>query len=582
MNFESAETRVLGIIFWLFTLVRAYAIEAVDCAVLIDLQTTKNPPGIILTWQNNSKTSTHIIYRRDNDVSFWTQLAKGTSEENNFVDSNIEVGKTYEYQIETIDSDTRGYGYIYAGIEIPLIDYRGIILLLIDISFSTTLNAEIGRLVKDLEGDGWIVNRLNIDRAENVQNVKDKIVTEYNKNPVDTKAVFLLGHIPVPYSGNIVPDGHNPDHLGAWPADGYYGNFSHKWSDLKNFSLKASDSRNHNIAGDRKFDQSTLPEDSSLYVGRVDFASMEMFAKSEESLLRQYLDRNHAYRHGKIEDIIDCGLVADGFGNIGGEAFAANGYRNFASLFGANEIEVVTGDSFLRNAGESKYLFGFACGSGSYTSMAGVMTSENMAHGSSSPIFNMVFGSYFGDFDTKNNLMRAILASENGGLTCSWSGRPNWFYHHMGLGETVGKSSLISQNNQDTYRPPNYGAYQVHLALLGDPTLRLHRVKPASNLSSFRTMNIVGLGWKLSEDKSVIGYNVYRKEVSSGTSKKISETPVEGNLFLDRTPSHGVLEYEVRAVKLEVGNYGSYFNQSQGIFTTVDAVINTRLKRRRS
>ena len=35
-------------------------------------------------------------------------------------------------------------------------------------------------------------------------------------DPINTKAVYLLGRIPVPYSGFINPDSH-PDHEGAWP-----------------------------------------------------------------------------------------------------------------------------------------------------------------------------------------------------------------------------------------------------------------------------------------------------------------------------------------------------------------------------
>ena len=43
--------------------------------------------------------------------------------------------------------------------------------------------------------------------------------------------MFLFGHVPVPYSGDIVPDGHAPDHQGAWPCDGFYGDMDGLWTD---------------------------------------------------------------------------------------------------------------------------------------------------------------------------------------------------------------------------------------------------------------------------------------------------------------------------------------------------------------
>ena len=55
-----------------------------------------------------------------------------------------------------------------------------------------------------------------------IKSFKNLILNDYAIDTTNIKAVFLFGHIPVPYSGNINPDGH-PDHLGAWPADVYYG-----------------------------------------------------------------------------------------------------------------------------------------------------------------------------------------------------------------------------------------------------------------------------------------------------------------------------------------------------------------------
>jgi hypothetical protein len=89
--------------------------------------------------------------------------------------------------------------------------------------------------------------------------------------------VFLLGRIRVPYSGDIYPDGH-PDHEGAWPADVYYADMNGAWTDNAVNVTVANDERHRNVPEDGKFDQSVLPTDVELQIGRVDFANMPAFA----------------------------------------------------------------------------------------------------------------------------------------------------------------------------------------------------------------------------------------------------------------------------------------------------------------
>ena len=59
----------------------------------------------------------------------------------------------------------------------------------------------------------------------------------------------------------------------------------------------------------------------------------------------------------------------------------------------------------------------------------------------------MFFGSYFGDWDSPNNFLRAPLATPTYTLTSAWAGRPYWMFHHMALGETIGFSTRLTQNN---------------------------------------------------------------------------------------------------------------------------------------
>src|SRR5207253_1848922 len=110
-------------------------------------------------------------------------------------------------------------------------------------------------------------------------------------------------HVPVPYSGKINPDGHS-DHVGAWPADVYYGDIDGNWTDTtvdftqstRPPSDAADNLRLTNRPGDGKFDQDQIPSAVELEVGRVDLANMpgddywgvDAVIPSETELLRRY------------------------------------------------------------------------------------------------------------------------------------------------------------------------------------------------------------------------------------------------------------------------------------------------------
>jgi hypothetical protein len=150
------------------------------------------------------------------------------------------------------------------------------------------------------------------------------------------------------------------------------------------------------------------------------------------------------------------------------------------------------------------------------------------------------------------------------GLACAWSGRPHWFYHHVALGEPLGYSARISQNNGGggLYRNQvNSAAGSIHVALMGDPTLRLHAVAPPSGLS----VSGGSLQWTASPD-SVIGYHVYRASNPNGPFTRITSSPVSGTSYNDSTA--GTFTYMVKAVKLQTSSAGTYYNSSQGISTS--------------
>ena len=175
--------------------------------------------------------NSYTIYRKAPTDTNWGAGINLPGTTTSYVDKNVTVGTAYEYQIVKTTSLYTGYGYLYSGINVPLTDYRGKLLLVVDNTYAAQLTNELARLQQDLNGDGWTVIRLDVNRNDSVVNVKNLIKAQYTADPTNVQCVFLFGHVPVPYSGNIVPDGHTPDHQGAWPCDGFYGDMDGTWTD---------------------------------------------------------------------------------------------------------------------------------------------------------------------------------------------------------------------------------------------------------------------------------------------------------------------------------------------------------------
>ncbi|MDB6026835.1 MAG: hypothetical protein JWM68_3058 [Verrucomicrobiales bacterium] len=546
----------------------AQSVHATDpkwYAVQVSATVQASPAQITLTWPVDSNAQSYTVYRKAPTASSWSQIASLAGNASTYNDTSVTAGQTYEYQVSSSTAwNYSGYGYVLSGVNAPLVENRGKVLLIVDSTYASDLTSELSRLQQDLVGDGWTVVRKDVSRTDSPQNIKNLIKSEYNADSQNVKSVFLFGHVPVPYSGNFNPDGH-PDHQGAWPADAYYADVDGNWTDNSTYSGGATRSQNKNAPGDGKFDQSDLPSNVDLEIGRVDLANMTAIAnttgQSERDLLRQYLNKDHNFRHTLIA-AQRRGLICDNFGEKDGEAFSASGYRAFSAMFGANNVNLVGQDQFFPTLGSQDYLWSYGCGGGSYTTCYGVGATEDFGRTDMKSVFTMQFGSYFGDWDAESNFLRGALASKTYGLAAVWAGRPHWFVHQMALGETIGACAKRSQNNGSTYSKQNYGSRGVHVALMGDPTLRMHPVAPPANV----TLNGNTVSWTGSSDSTVQGYHVYRATSATGPFTRVTSSPVTSTSFNDSTATAGTYTYMVRAIKLERSGSGTYNNASQGIF----------------
>ena len=537
-------------------------------AVEVSATVQAAPAQINLKWAADSNATGYTIFRKAPGATVWNQITTLAGSTTAWTDPNVSNGGSYEYAITK--STTLGYqgsGYILAGINAPMTENRGKMILIVDNTHVAALASELTRLEQDLVGDGWTVVRHDVPRAATPPQVKQLIQTAYNADPANVKSVFLFGHVAVPYSGNFNPDGHE-DHRGAWTADTYYGDMDGVWTDSSVNNVEAHKPWNHNSPGDGRFDQSDLPSDIELEVGRVDLYNMTCYSnkawsRSELDLLRAYLNKDHEFRHGRIV-VPRRGLVCDNFGEMGGEAFASTGWRSFAPFFGAENTVQVGYQQFFPTLKDNGYLWSYGAGGGSWYTCNGVGGSDDFANTEIKTVFTAFLGSYFGDWDNESAFLRAPLGS-GWALASAWGGRPHWFFHPMGLGETIGTAAKLSQNNRygGLYARQNWGTRQVHVTLLGDPSLRMHPVIPPSNVAfSGNTVT-----WSASTDTAIQGYTVYRANSANGPFTKISGgSPIPSLNFTDTAGAANSV-YMVRAVKLEESGSGTYLNLSQGILS---------------
>jgi hypothetical protein len=457
------------------------------------------------------------------------------------------------------------FGHILAGIQYTPPEDPGTVLLLVDAPVADSLEIELTRLELDMIREGYRVRRRDVPDDTPVPAVKSLIVGEYQSDPT-ISTLFIFGNIAVPYSGDVRAA--HANHYGAWPADLYYGELDGAWTDSIVNETSASRPENHNVPGDGKFDQTFLPSDVDLQVGRVDLSRMPAFAEDEIGLLRHYLDKDHAFRTGEVT-LRRRGLIDDNVGEGGGTAYACTGWRNFTAMFGSPATRA---RAWLPTLEANEYLCAYGCGGGSYSSCAGVATTTDFATLTMRTVFTMLMGSYFGDWDNTNNLMRAALGSADYPLVCFWAGRPAWQLHHMAVGYPIGYSARLTQNNHTLYMI-GYGGRQIHTVLLGDPTLRLHAVKSPEVLGLECVLGGgIRLTWSASDDSAIAGYHVYRSQILRDGFARISPALIADTTYIDNGLVPGWSIYMVRAAKLESTASGTYFNLSAGIIDSIDVV----------
>jgi hypothetical protein len=536
------------------------------------------PWSITLSWPEDTAASAsyapnYTVYRKDPATAEWGEGKFLGAGQTLYVDDQVEEGVRYEYRIarefrhpHAAEENHDGYGYIQAGINVAPVHQRGRALLVVENRVAENLAGKIAALRRDLVGDGWTVTQLDVAADAAPAEVQALIRAEAAQGS-RAEAVLLVGRVPIARAGRYAPDGHEAR---AMPADVFYGDLDGEWKDAN---------------GDGIYDGNQIPSDIELQIGRVDFAQMDGVetGKTDLELLERYLDKAHAFRHAEVRPPRRA-LVGDRVGRDRGRAPAASGYRAFATFFGPENVARADVED---NAPEEKrwiseltaepYLWAFGSGGGSDTTISFLglrdeyrtASSVDLAAGAKAT-FYLLFGSYFVDWSKPNNLLRAALAAPTYGLASAWAGRPSLYFHPMGLGETIGHGMRLSQNNDGVYYSPgspNSWRRHVHIALMGDPTLRLDYVAPATELVGSRDGGAVALAWKASADaaEEPMRYFVYRGAGAEGPFALVTPDAIAETAWTDAESPEGTV-YMVRSVKLQTTSSGTYWNLGQGAF----------------
>lgn len=440
------------------------------------------------------------------------------------------------------------YGIIQVGIEVPAEEFPGDVLLIIADHLSTPLDAELDQLVSDLVAEGRRVHRESLPTSATVAQVRALVQSTRASWP-SLSTVLLIGHVPVPYSGRIAPDGHLLDHYGAWPADGYYGELDGPWTDESvNVSNLSMPVRNYNVPGDGKFDQSHWPSPVDLMVGRIDLSDLPAFPMSEVDLTKAYLQRTHAFRTGAVTYQPQV-VVDDHFPFYEDESMI---HRSCTPMFGPNAI--AAGEIMQTGSG---VLWGHGSGPGSFVGAEGVSTTYDMVQSGPRTAFLSLFGSYFGDWDTPDNFLRAALAA--GALGVVW-GTPELTFHEMALNAPIGRSVRRSQNA--TYGNNGRISRSIQVALMGDPTLTNYPLAPVQDLSLDQLEEGLQLSWT-GVPEAHLGYRIYRR--AQAGLPFIFQGSTTTTTYLDVAPLGAASEYLVRSWDQDTSASGTFRRLGPGV-----------------
>ncbi len=521
-----------------------------------------------------------VVHRRRYGQNKWQTIAS-VSDQREFVDQSAVLGSggQFEYQV--------GKGRVSVTLgESHVPHLRGRVLVVVDEDVEGDLEAELERLEEDLVGDGWWVERTRAPRHDDrrrsryrkqIRELKSTIRTFQERARLSFNVVILVGNVPIPYSGFRAEDGHvkeGDDHRGAWPCDAYYGDLDEVWTDSRVNHINRTNRKNSNRPGDGRFDQDYLPSSLELAVSRIDFSNLPALTgeslpdrpvrsrEIEVGLLRRYLDKNHAYRMGKLR--FDSRAVFQSYlPSRLWQNMDENAFRNASALYGLEKGAISEEDCFLISKPvEWAFLAGFggrsSLGSGRYQT-----TFLNQDIFGPQAAFLMLYSSWSGDWNLRDSFTKATLTKPSTGLAVMSSIHGQWQLSSLALGEPLATAYFETANEVTRGKK-----VARSISILGDATLRMYIVPPVQDLSGKLISGRVRLSWRTFESGlSTDGVYVYRSKEKAGPYRLISgPLPLDATDFTDAESPENETHYMVRQTVGVDSPAGRHKELSQGKF----------------
>ena len=556
-------------------------------AVKVTAEASEQPfDQIKLIWNDDFDASRWTVYKKDLDGEFQF-LKTVNSPDTSYIDENVVEGKRYTYLIhkENVNS-VLGFGTITTGLRTNASHSHGTLLLIVEDDLYKSIRQNVDQYKIDLEMEGWSVVLSPKSSSATHFDIKEQIKFHYTASDSTLSTVVLVGDLAVPYSGNISPDGHS-DHLGAWATDVYYGDLDGVWTDNQINTTRPRRPENDNIPGDGKFDQSAIPSDVELMIGRIYLERLEAFETDRLKLYKRYFKRNHAFRSANFR-FGNQALINDDFQKLD-DGFAGIGYRSFATAVGRENVKE---GRLLDMARDTSFLLAYGCGNGDYYRSGVKLRNAKGKKVDSFQVsetsdyfnydincgFNILFGSYFGDWDSDSNLLRAPLAGNSPALATFWAGRPVWHLNEFLHGLPIGYSLRTTQNSNihlfDLIESSNR-TYErlIHVALMGDPTIHLRYSKGVNYLkvAAGPKRKTVELSWDGKTEAQ--GYYVYRRDSINNIYELLTQKLITNTFFTDSFPNEGTNEYMVRVSQIQTTPSGSYEQLSPGKTGIVNGIM---------
>lgn len=566
----------------LLALMPVSAVNLKKVNFLLTAEVSANPPEICLQWAPISLLQGDVV-GQPNVITIdrklpkddeWENMTKLSIDQTTYTDTTVEAGVVYQYRVASYYSNpgaTRTEAFISCGIEIPAVEDRGKLILLTDNDTQAALADKLDRLAADLTADGWQVIRRSVERSDDphaAADVKAVIKEVYDSDPTGVKSLFIFGHVPIPLIGWSNYDSHGGR---PFPGDIYYADMDGEWTDETVSRTGTGEFSNRsNVPGDGIFDQDKSTNGAELTYGRVDLYDLPLFAPlTEMQLLERYLDKDHAYRMGEL-DLPNRALVQDGF-----NAYASTGYEMMSVLCGGTEG--ITEEDYMTELRENEYTWQYIDGPGEYGRVGyeehgaydyawrEAVETEDFVYNKFKSLFSIMYGSYMGEWNSTNNIMRAYLAMPEYGLTNMLSAQQ---IHGMALGQTFGEAMHYSAST--SLNLPTTGTENI--MFFGDPTLSLYPVTPVYHLKATPIEEGNLLQWTpapAQDGREVVGYYVYRSDSATGEFEKLTQTPVTKPAFIDTAPDSGKGVYMVRSVAKVTSPGGTFYKIGQGSTVSV-------------